>query len=147
MSTVNTYLAGRTFYLLLSDDSWTTTYTLVCLNKQGMKRSRPVSKQDSQCGQAKAYGEVDRTFDVEAINNLTPNAVVTGVGEASYKKISTWFEANTALKFRRKEPSDGSYLYQEGSCKIANLDDDAESNNNMTFSFTLEIEGDLDEIA
>ncbi len=145
MSATKTYLAGRTFLLLLSDDNWTTTYTLVCLTKQGLKRSRPVTKQDSQCGQAKAYGEVDRTLDVEALNNLTPDAVATGVGEASYKKVSTWFEANTQLKFRRKQPSDGSQLYQEGSCKLANLDDSSEVGNNMTFSFTLEIEGDIDE--
>ncbi|MGQ0740215.1 MAG: hypothetical protein ACT4OJ_14280 [Bacteroidota bacterium] len=147
MSTVKTYLPGRTFYLLLSDDNWTTTYTLVCLSKQGLKRNRPVTKQDSQCGQAKAYGEVDRMMDVEAINNLTPDAVAAGVGEASYKKIASWFEANTALKMRRKTPSDGSQLYQESACKLASLDDSAGVAENMTFSFTLELEGDLDETA
>lgn len=145
MSATKTYLAGRTFMLLLSANGFTDTYTLVCLTKQGLKRNRPVSKQDSQCGQAKAYGEVDRTMDIEALNNLTPDALASNVGEASYKLISQWFEANTQLKFRRKQPSDGSQLYQEGSCKIANLDDAAEVGNNMTFSFTLEIEGDLDE--
>lgn len=147
MSVTKTYLAGRTFYLLLSDDNWTTTYTLVCLTKQGLKRSRPVNKQDSQCGQAKSYGEVDRNMDVEAINNLTPDAVSAGVGEASYKKIAAWFEANTVLKVKRKTPSDGSHLYMESSARIANLDDSEGVADNMTFSFTLELEGDIDETA
>lgn len=146
MSTVKTYLPGRTFYLLLSDDSWTTTYTLVCLQKQGLSRSRAVTKQESQCGVAKAYGEVDRTFPVEAINNLTPDAVAAGVGEASYKKIATWFEANTALKVKRRTPTDGSQLYMEANCKISKMDDSVDSTNNMTFSFELELE-DIDEVA
>lgn len=144
MSTTKTYLAGRTFNLLLSDDNWTTTYTLVCLTKQGLKRSRAVTKQDSQCGIAKAYGEVDRMMDVEAINNLTPDAVASGVGEASYKKIATWFENNTALKIKRRSPTDGSNLYMESNGKIANLDDSAGVAENMTFSFTLELD-DIDE--
>lgn len=139
------YLAGRTFLLKLSPDNWTTTYTLVCLSKQGMKRSRPVTKQDTQCGQAKAYGEVDRTLDFEALNELDPTAVSGSVGQASYKLVSSWFEANTQLRFKRAEPADGSDLFQEGACKIASLDDDAEVANNMTFSGTLEIEGALDE--
>lgn len=145
MSTTNTYLPGRTFLLLLSPDNWTTTYTLVCLTKMGLKRSRPVTKTDTQCGQAKAYGEVDRTLDFEGLNNLTPNAVSAGVGEASYKLVSSWFEANTQLRFKRREPSDGSQLYQEALCKLANLDDSAEVASNMSFSFTLEIEGAIDE--
>lgn len=147
MSTTKTYLAGRTFYLLLSDDNWTTTYTLVCLQKQSLSRSRAVNKQDSQCGIAKAYGEVDRTMSVEAVHNLTPDAVASGVGEASYKKIATWFEANTALNVKRKTPNDGSYLYMESACRISKLDDVAEVAGNQTFSFELEMEGTFDEAA
>lgn len=145
MSTTNTYNPGRTFYLYLSDDDWTTTYLAVCLVSQGMKRSRNTNKQDNQCGIAKASGSPDRTLDAEALTNLTPDAVSGGAGEASYKKMSTWFEADTQLSFRRKVPTDGSQLYQEGSCKIASIDDAAEVANNMTFSFSLEIEGALDE--
>lgn len=141
------YLPGRTFYLLLSDDNWTTTYTLVCLQRQGLKRSRAVTKQDSQCGVAKSYGSPDRSMSIEAINNLTPAAVAAGVGEASYKKIASWFEANTELKVRRKTPSDGSELYMESTCKINDLEDAAAVEGNMTFSCTLELEGDLDETA
>jgi hypothetical protein len=141
------YLPGRTFYLLLSADNWTTTYTLVCLTRQGLKRSRAVTKQDSQCGVAKSYGAPDRSMSVEAINNLTPATVAAGVGEASYKLISTWFEANTELKMKRKTPSDGSELYQESACKINDLEDSASVEGNFTFSFTLELEGDLDETA
>ena len=147
MSTVKTYLPGRTFYLLLSDDNWTTAFTLVCLQKQAMNRERPVSKQNSQCGVAKAYGEVDRSMDVEALNNLTPDAVSAGVGEASYKKISGWFEGNAQLKMKRKTPTDGSQLYQESACKVSKISDQADSENNMTFNFSLELEGDLDETA
>lgn len=147
MSTTNTYLAGRTHYLLLSDDSWTTTYTLVCLTKQGMSRSRAVTKQDSQCEMAKAYGASDGTMSVEAVNNLTPNAVSAGVGEASFKKVSAWYEANTQLKVKRKAPSDGSQLYIESSCKISKIDESADVAGNQTFSFELELEGVLDETA
>ena len=147
MGATNTYLPGRTFYLLLSADSWTTTYTVECLTNQGLKRSRPVTKQDTQCGQAKAYGTPDAMMDVEAVVNLTPDAVAAGVGTASYKLISGWFEANTELKMRRKTPTDGSQLYQESTCKIASIDDAAEVASNMTFSFTLELTGTLDETA
>lgn len=145
MSTINTYLPGRTFMLLLSDDNWTTTYTLVCLTKQGLSRSRSVNKQDTQCGIAKAYGPSDANMPIEAVNNLTPNAVSSGVGEASYKKIASWYEANTSIKVKRKTPTDGSQLYLEASARISKLDDAADVGGNMTFSFDLEIEGDLDE--
>ena len=147
MGATNTYLQGRTFYLLLSDDNWTTAYTLECLTKQGLKRSRSVTKQDTQCGYAKAYGEVDRMMDLEAVTNLTPDAVAAGVATASYKKIAQWFEANTSLKVRRKTPSDGSQQYLESTCRIASMDDSAEVANNQTFSLTLELEGTLDETA
>ena len=147
MGATNTNLAGRTFYLLLSDDDWTTTYTLECLTKQGLSRSRAVNKQDTQCGQAKSYGSVDRTMALEAVTNLTPDAVSGGVGTASYKKIATWFEANTALKVKRKTPSDGSHQYMESACRISKLDDSADVASNQTFSLELELEGDIDETA
>lgn len=148
MSTTNTYLPGRTFYLLLSTTSvFTDTYTLVCLQKQGVSRSRAVNKQDSQCGIAKAYGEVDRTMAVEAINNLTPNALAANVGEASYKLIATWFEANTLIYVRRKSPTDGSLLYMDSPARISKLDDSVDVAGNMTFSFELEFEGAWDETA
>lgn len=139
------YLQGRTFYLLLSADNWTTTYTAVCLTRQGMDRQRNVSKVDTQCGMAKAFGSVDRVLNFEAVNNLTPAAVAAGVGEASYKKMAEWMEAETELKFRRKTPADGSELYQEGTCKIQSLGDAAEVGNNQTFTVVLEILGALDE--
>jgi hypothetical protein len=147
MSTVNTYLPGRTQYLYVSPDNWTTTYTLVCVNKLGLKSSRAVNKQESQCGVAKEFGADDNTLDVEAINNLTPDAVVAGVGEASYKLVRSWFVAVTELKWRRKTPTDGSQLFQEGVAKIANIDDENSVGENMTFSFTLEIIGAIDETA
>ncbi len=141
-----TYNPGRTFLLKLSADNWTTTYTVVCLTRQGMRRSRAVTKQDSQCGVAKAYGAPDRSMPVEAINNLAPAAVAAGVGEASYKQIATWFESNTELKMKRSV-GDGSTLYQEATCRINDLEDAEDVANNMTFSFVLELEGDLDETA
>ena len=146
MSTVNTYIPGRIFYLLLSADSFTTTYTLVCLMKQGLSRSRAVNKQESQCGIAKSYGEVDRTMSVEAINNTTPDAVALGVGQCSYKQIATWFEGNTLLKVRRKYPTaDGTGLFMESECRVSKLDDTNDVANNMTFNFELELEGAIDE--
>jgi hypothetical protein len=145
MSTTNTYLPGRTHYLLLSDDNWTTTYTLVCLTKMGVGRSRAVTKQDTQCEMAKAYGASDGSMPVEAVNNLTPNAVAAGVGEASFKKVSAWYEANTQLKMKRKAPTDGSQLYMESSCKISKIDESVDVANNQTFTFDLELEGVFDE--
>lgn len=143
MSVNKNYIQGRTFYVLFSDDDWTTTYTAVCLSKQGLNRERPVTKQNSQCGVAKSYGPVDRNMDFECINNTTPDAVSAGVGEASYKKFATWFEANTALKVKRMDPSDtGVNLYFEADCRLSKLSDSADSETNMTFSFSVEIEGD-----
>lgn len=95
---------------------------------------------------AKSYGAVDRTMSIEAINNLTPTAVSGGVGEASYKQIATWFEANTELKVKRKTPTDGSELYMESTCRISKLDDTVGMDNH-TFNFDLELEGTIDETA
>lgn len=139
MSTTKTYLAGDTFYLDLSVNNFTDTYTLVCLRRQGMKRQLERRTQTSQCGVNKAHGEWDRTLDVEAFNNLTPDALVSNVGEASYKLIAQWAEAKTTVYFERKSPADGSYLYQSGTAKIINLDDEEPSDENMSFSFTLDI--------
>jgi hypothetical protein len=147
MSTTKTYLPGRTFYLLMSTNSFTDTYTLVCLTKQGLTRSRSVNKQDSQCGIVKSYGEPDRVMTVEAVNNLTPDALTANVGEASYKLLATWFEANTLLYIRRKTPSDGSQLFMEGTARISKLDDSAGVADNHSFSFELEFEGTFDETA
>lgn len=139
------YLPGRTYYLLLSDDAWTTTYTLVCLTKQGLNRERSVNKQDTQCGFSKSFGAVDRVMDVECVTNLTPTAVAAGVGEASYKKVSAWFEAGTEIKMKRKTPTDGTDQYQESACTIAKLSDAADVGGNQTFSMTLELTGAFDE--
>lgn len=146
MGATNTYNPGRTYYLLISDDNWTTTYTLECITKHGLKRSRSVNKQDTQCGIAKARGSVDRMMDVEAVTNLTPDAVASGVGTASYKKVATWFEADTALKVKRKV-GDGSTDYLESGARIVSLDDSNDVASNQTYSLTLELEGTLDETA
>jgi hypothetical protein len=147
MGATNTYLQGRTFYVLLSDDNWTTTYTLECLTKQSLSRSRAVNKIDNQCEVSKAYGNVDRNMPLEAVNNLTPDAVSGGVGTASYKKMSAWFEANTQIRVKRKTPSDGSQLYMESACKVSKLDDVVDVASVMTYSLELELEGTFDETA
>lgn len=139
------YLNGRTYYVLLSDDNWATTYTLVCLSKQGLDRERSVSKQETQCEMAKSFGIVDRSFTADCVTNLTPAAVAAGVGEASYKKLSTWFEAGTELRWKRKSPADGSDQYQESRCVINKLSDAVEVNNNQSFSLSFELVGDFDE--
>ncbi len=141
------YLPGRTFYLLLSANTWTDTYTLVCLTKQGLNRERAVNKVESQCEMAKSFGAVDRVMDVECVTNLTPAALAANVGEASYKLISQWFEADTELSVKRKTPSDGSEQYMESKCKIVKLSDVAEVAGNQTFSMTLELYGTFDETA
>lgn len=147
MSTTLTYLAGRTFNLTLSANAGTDVYTLVCLMKQGVTRERAVNKQDTQCGIAKAFGAVDRTMTVEAVNNLTPDALASNVGEASYKLIAQWFEANTVLQVTRKSPTDGSLIFMQSNARIQKLDDAADVAGNQTFSFTLEFEGTFDETA
>lgn len=141
------YLSGRTFYLLLSANAFTDTYTLVCLTKQGLDRERPVNKIDTQCEQAKSFGSVDRVMTLECVCNLTPTALAANVGEASYKKISEWFEAETELQMKRKTPTDGSELYQQSTCKISKLSDAAEVAGNLTFTMTLELYGTFDETA
>jgi hypothetical protein len=141
------YLAGRTFYLTFSPDAGTSVYTAVCLIKQGVNRSRSVTKVDNQCEVSKAYGMPDRNMTVECMNNLTPAALAAGVGEASHKLFATWFEANTQLTIKRKTPSDGSEQYMESLGRIVKLDDVADVGSNQTFSLEVEFEGTFDETA
>jgi hypothetical protein len=141
------YLSGRTWYLLMSVNAFTDTYTLVCLTKQGLNRERAVNKQDTQCELSKSFGAVDRVLDLECVTDLTPAALAANVGEASYKLISQWFEAGTVVKIRRKTPTDGSELFQESSGTITKLSDATEVAGNMTFSMTIELTGDFDETA
>jgi hypothetical protein len=141
------YLPGRTFFLLLSDDAWVTTYTLVCLMKQALDRERSVTKVETQCELAKSFGAIDRSMNLECVTNLTPDAVVAGVGQASHKKISAWFEASVeTLHVKRRMPDPaGTDQYAESACTITKLSDAVDVQGNQSFTMTLELTGAFDE--
>jgi len=129
----------------VSADSWTTTYTLVCLMNQRMRASRSTQTQDTQCGVVKSRGSVDRTFELQFLCNATPDAVAVGVGEVSYELWQSWFEADTLLKFKRQSPDgSGTDLHQEGSIYIDNIDDEAAVDGNMVITSTVTVDGVLD---
>src|SRR6185503_1328172 len=115
MSTATAPIKGRTFLFKVSDDNWTTTYTLVCLMSQRGRASRQKNTIDSQCGLYTSRGSVDRTYELVFMVNTTPDAVAAGVGEVSGKKWQEWFEADTVLKFKRQWPTgSGTDFHQEG---------------------------------
>lgn len=145
MSTANTPIISKNFLLKLSDDNFETTYTVVCLTKQGMTRSRQVNEKDTQCGIMTSRGAAKRVIPFELVVNTTPNAVVTGVGEASYKKLEEWFENDVALQFKRESPvGAGTDLSQTGVCYITRFDDDETVGEYMSASGDLTIEGEID---
>jgi hypothetical protein len=139
-----TQVLGKDILLKLSDDNWTTTYTLVCLTKQGFKGSTPVTKKPTQCGQAVGISANDNTFSFDAVMNTTPTAVSAGVGEASLKKVRSWYNSNTLLKVKRSIGSAGADDYIEASAYLTSLSDELAVEDVMTFSGELTVIGDLD---
>jgi hypothetical protein len=140
-----TPIQGTSFLLKLSANAFTDTYTLVCLTSQAMNRERSVNNTDTQCGTVSGRGNPTRTIDATIVVNTTPAALVTNVGEASYKLLETWFENDTALTFKRESPvDDGADIYQSGTCYITKLNDTAAVGEKMVADITFTIDGALD---
>jgi predicted secreted protein len=138
-------IQGRSFFLYLSDDNWTTKYKVVCLEGQNLDAERSVQETDTQCGVLVSFGNAKATIQATGVCNTTPAAVAAGAGEASYKKLQTWFWANTALLFKRQSPdAAGTDLNQEGTCYISKLGDSAQVDGKLIFSMTLSVQGDVD---
>lgn len=145
MSTVLSPIAGRVLKFKVSPDSWTSTYTLVCLMNQRMRAARSSNKQDTQCGIVTSRGSIDRTFELQFLDNATPDALAVGVGEVSYELWQSWFESDTALKFKRQSPDgSGTDLHQEGTIYIESIDDEAAVDGNLIVTTTVSVQGALD---
>lgn len=145
MSTTLTPIGGRTLMFKVSANNWTDSYTLVCLMNQRMRAARSSNKQDTQCGIVTSRGSIDRTFELQFLDNATPDALVTNVGEVSYELWQSWFEADTALKFKRQSPTgSGTDLHQEGTIYIESIDDEAAVDGNLIVTSTVSVQGVLD---
>lgn len=145
MSTVLTPIKGRVLKFKVSIDAWVTTYTLVCLMSQRMRAARSVNTQDTQCGIVKSRGSIDRTFELQFLNNTTPDVVVAGIGEVSYEQWQSWFEADQAILFKRQSPDGtGTDLHQEGTMYIDSVDDEAAVDGNLVVTSTVSVQGTLD---
>jgi hypothetical protein len=145
MSATTTPIPGRSFLFKVSDDNWTTTYTLECLISQRGRASRAKNSIDSQCGLYTSRGSVDRTYELVFMVNTTVDAVAAGVGPISGKQWQTWFENNTQLKFKRQWPTgSGTAFHQEGTIDIDSIDDEAEVAGYLIFTSTVSVQGPID---
>src|SRR5439155_9462406 len=100
----NTDIQGKALPLLLSDDNWTTAYTVVCLTDSTFKLTSPVNTEVSQCGVHTGIGPSLFSLTFNGMVNTTPASVVAGAGEASYKRFLTWANAQTQIRFKLQNP-------------------------------------------
>lgn len=140
----NTPLQGKLILLEMSDDNWTTSYTLTCLISQGFQGSRSVSTKSTQCGTSVGLGPADNKIPWEADLNTTPDAVAAGVGQVSLVKLMTWYDAGTLLRVRQKYPTDGSVFYRESAAYLTEYNETDPTDNVVTATGSFQLTGALD---
>ena len=114
---------GKLLPLIVSPDSFTTSYTLVCLTQGGVKNSFSVNTEESQCGVHTGIGSPAFSVSFSAIVKTDPTTP-TGtplVGEASYKKLLEWATSQTLLSFKVSQGTAGADFYQTGDVYLNDL--------------------------
>jgi predicted secreted protein len=139
-------LQGEDLLLKVSPDNGETWYTIVCLIKQAIEKTRNVNKTQTQCGQLIGKGVPDVTLPIEGAVNAPVPAVADDEGFASYYLLNKWFHDFTPLMFTQKLPetpanSAAIGVFNEGKCYITDLKMDAPVDNIITFSATLMVYG------
>lgn len=127
---------GEDLLLKVSDDNGANYFTLVCLVKQGMEKTRNINKTNTQCGQQIGKGTIDRGIPVEGV--IDTSIVDEAGGYASYKKMNEWFENFTPLIVDQRHPvNDGANFANKGPAYLTDLKLDAPVDNLVTWSATL----------
>lgn len=139
-----TDVQGKDVPLLLSDDNWTTAYTVVCLVSGGLKQGFPVNTEESQCGSHTGVGSFAFSQQFSAIVNTTPATVTGGAGEASYKKLQSWCQARTLIRFKVQNGASGVNFYHEGQVYLNDLTLDWQVGQIAKVNGTLTGTGDFD---
>ena len=137
---------GKDLPLILSDDSFTTSYTIVCLTQGGVKNSYSVNTEESQCGVHTGIGSPAFSVSFSAIVKTDPTAAscTPSVGEASYKKLLTWATAQTKLSFKVSNGTLGANFYQSGEVYLNDLSLDWQVGQTVKCSGTLTGTGVVD---
>ena len=139
-----TYLQGSELPLLLSDDNWTTTYTLSCLVSTGLKLGYSITTEENQCGIATGVGSVSFSIPFSAHVNATPDAVVSNAGQVSFKQMQDWVKDRELLKFKLFSGASGVDFYSSGDVYLNDLNLESQLGSVIKMSGTLTGTGVLD---
>lgn len=137
---------GKDLALILSDDAFTTSYTLVCFVSGSTKSSFSVNTEESACGVHTGIGSVNFSVNATAIVKVDPTAA-TGtplVGEASYKKLKQWNVGQTLVAYKVTAGTAGADFYETGDMYLNDISLDWQVGQTVKTSFTMTGTGTLD---
>lgn len=132
--------------LQLSEDSFTTTYNIVCKQQGSLKISYPVNTEESDCAVHTGTGAVGFSLSVSGVVKTDPTAPTgsPAVGEASYKKMQSWATGKTLLSFKLAHGTLSADFYNSGSVYLNDLEITSQTGQVVKFTATLTGTGVLD---
>jgi hypothetical protein len=112
---------------------------IVCGTDASLDGSVDTTSVATKCGTLKARGSVSWTASGSAVANQTP-----GANEVSVSEVSTMFQAGTQVRFKMAHVTTESIFYAEGQGTFSAATLSAGVEDNLSFDWTLEVDGDID---
>lgn len=132
-------IQGKDVILTITDDNGTSTWTLVCAEKQSYKASRDVKQRVTQCGTVVGTSaSVKRSITFDGVFSQVAETLTLGKGYCSGPKLKEWLNNATPLVVTQ-EYDDGSKLSNSYGAYISDYseNDPIDDVVDFTVEFTL----------
>lgn len=135
-----TTLLASTMFIQYSDTPGDTRKSAVCLSQADFSGSATINSDETHCGILKGIGNSNNTFTGTAVVDMVPD-----VDEASYEDFKTLYAAKTKKYWHLTNADDSNY--HGGYGWISALGNQNASGQTSKFTFTIDIDGDIDTVA
>jgi predicted secreted protein len=143
MADVNDSLGGEVVFLAISTDLVTPAYkNVVCSSGDiGVAGSTEGgATANTRCGVAKGGGRSSWQITGEGVHNTN----IAALTEVSANEMAALFQNRTSVLVRVQDETTPANYYRQGQGKITEYEETSNVDGFVTFSFTIEIAGDLD---
>ena len=135
-----TTIEANTMFIQVSDTPGGTRKSAVCLTQADFSGTLGVNSDETHCGVLKAPGSSNNNFTGAAVVNTTPEA-----DELSYEDFKTIYAPKTKKYWHLTNADDSNY--HGGYGWISALGNQNASGQTSKFTFTVDIDGDIDTVA
>ena len=132
-----TTIQASTMFIEYSDTPGGSRKSAVCLTQADFSGTTAVNSDETHCGVLKAVGSSNNQFSGTAVVDAVPD-----VTEASYEDFKTIYAAKTKKYWHLTNSNDSNY--HGGYGWITALGNQNASGQTSKFTFTIDIDGDLD---